>query len=127
MGKWSAENSGMGVVRSIAKNFAKDENRKKRIWSEAHEVWGYYMEGAVTDADDFLFWCIVCIGDRVDMSSFGLGRAGEFGTVISVERETRDDVLVWAMKILGCNGKIVEMFIREQQIFKSGWNLMSSL
>lgn len=126
MGKWSAENSGMSVARSVAKDFVKNEKRKKRIWSDAHEAWGYYMSDAVSDEDDCLLWCLVCIGDRINMHSFGFGKAGEFGTVISVDRMEVNDMLVWSMKILKPNGRMVEMHIKEQQIFKSGWNMIST-
>ena len=125
MGRWTNENSGMNVVRAIAKDVIKNESKKKRIWSEAYAAWGYYMQDDVSDEDDYLIWCSIDVGDRIDMNSFGFSPPGEFGTVISLRRETPDDVPVWFMKILRPDGKIVELRMKEQEIFKIGWRAIS--
>ena len=64
MGRWTAESTGMAVLRPIAKEHLKKHNVKSRVWSDELGSWGLFSKDA-NDLDEFIIWCSLEPGDRL--------------------------------------------------------------
>lgn len=124
MGKYTAESTGMAVLRPIAtEKLQKCPDKKKRIWSEELEAWGFFVSEEVTQQDMFLLWCSVSPGDRL-VFKLDEEKEPQISTVVGVWRETEIDKSSWIYRLIDQSGRIVRISIDESELFKQASKLM---
>lgn len=116
MGRYTAESTGMAVLKPIvAEQMRKNPTRKKRVWSDEYESWGFF-EGDATMLDELLLWCSISPGDRITLDHPGLIK--NFFTVVDIKRDTevRESPL-WIFKLLGPNSSFLDVKVKEKELF----------
>ena len=118
MSKWSKENEGMDLLKSVAREVLKNDSIKKRIWSDQIESWGYFDKKL--PHDDFLIWCGSSVGDR-----FCLGQATDFHlvwTILSNEKSLDPNRQTRIIRLLDNQCKIFEFEIEESYLYRTAWS-----
>jgi hypothetical protein len=121
MGRWTKESHGFSILRPIAEKLLLDSQKKKRIWSEKYEAWGFYCDDS-TQEDEFLFWSLIEVGDRVHLQST-IGHDCEssgIALIIDIKKDAGDGLFRKA-KLLLNTGRLIELSIEENKVFKWAW------
>ena len=122
MNGWAREESGMELLRPLAKKLLNESGRKDRVWSDHFEAWGFFGERRES-FDEFLFWCNAQVGDR-----FVVGPKSDpwsFWVILSIFKDPDPKRLFWKMNMLTTEGKTVEFEIQESVLYQSGWNAIN--
>ncbi len=117
------EQSGMDLLRPLAKKLLNENGNKDRVWSDRFEAWGFFAARRER-LDEFLFWCNAEVGDR-----FVVGSKSSPWTVwviLSIFKDPNPKRLCWKMNMLTTQGKTVEFEIQESILFQSGWNSINA-
>lgn len=123
MGRYTAESTGMDVLRPIAvQQLKKDLTKKKRIWSEELEAWGFFASEEVTQQDMFLLWCSVSPGDRL-VFKLDEEKEPQVSTVVGIWRESEFDKPVWIYRLIDQSGRLVRISIDENELFRQAFKL----
>lgn len=112
MGRWTAESTGMDVLRPIACNLLKNKVMKDRVWSDSLYAWGFFADSP-TQIDEFIVWCSVTPGDRIRLDH------GDVCTVIGVWKEKSKNAPLWSIKMINQEGRIVSVEVAEHDLFHS--------
>jgi len=118
MGRYTAESTGMDVMRPIAAQQLRDPQNKARVWSNNIEAWGWFSSDGPTEIDEFLVWCSISPGDRILISISNL--KSEVCVVVGVWKEEYS----WIFRLINQTGRIVDISIQEQCLFKSAWKFI---
>ena len=111
------ESTGMSVLRPIA-NQRIDEQKRKRIWCEKIEAWGFFSNEDPTEEDIFLLCCNISIGDRVYVTN---EKEGTIFILVGIWKQTSNNIPVWTYRLLGPNGYYFDLNILESRLFKQAW------
>ena len=111
------ESTGMSVLRPIA-NQRIDEQKRKRIWCEKTEAWGFFSNEDPTEEDIFLLCCNISIGDRVYVTN---EKEGTIFILVGIWKQTSNNIPVWTYRLLGPNGYYFDLNILESRLFKQAW------
>ena len=123
MGRYTAESAGMGVLRPIAHDqLKKDPTKKKRIWSDELEAWGFFAEGEITKNDIFLLWCSITPGDRLAFKLDGENNR-QVSTVVGIWQEANSEKSSWIFRLIDQAGRIVKISVDESELFRQAWKL----
>jgi hypothetical protein len=120
MGKWTKESHGFSILKPIADKILSCPEKKSRVWSDAYEAWGFYAD-ETSHEDEFIFWSVLCIGDRVHLGS-SLGHsceADDIALVVDIEKDPTTSLR--KAKLLLSTGRLVELRVEEGKIFKWAW------
>ncbi len=127
MGRWSLESTGMDVLRPIAiEQLRKDPSKKKRVWSDELEAWGFFVyENEITyQRDMFLLWCSIAPGDRLILNLNPTeGKELQISTVVGVWRADDVDKPSWAFRLIDQFGRLVRIDVDENELFRQAFNL----
>jgi hypothetical protein len=119
MGKWTKESHGFSMLRSMAEKLLTNPKKKSRIWSDAYGAWGFFEEKS--QEDEFLFWTIIGIGDRIHLGSFGF----EKDTIaIVIDIWDSNDAKKY-IKLMLNDGKLIQLSIEEGRMFRLAWQFIS--
>jgi len=122
MGRYTAESSGMDVLRPLAaEELQKNSFKKKRIWSEELEAWGFFVE-EVTQHDMFLLWCSVSPGDRL-VFKLDKEKAPQMSTVVGVWKESDAHKSAWIYRLIDQTGRLVKISVDENDLFRQALKL----
>jgi hypothetical protein len=114
MGRWTAETHGVDVLRVAARKLLSHPGIKPRVWSDTLCAWGFY-DKTVTEDDEFLFWTMIDVGDRICLSTI---ENHDIATVVKVfqdkEKATRNLLLLLS------SGRVVTTSIEEGKLFRCG-------
>lgn len=115
MGRYTAESTGMKVLRPMAAACLNNPSCKNKVWSDAYESWGFFGEDA-TMFDEFVLWCSIRPGDRITLDPPKLIK--EFFTVVDIKRdiEVRESP-IWIFKLLGPNSSFLDVKVKEKELF----------
>jgi len=113
----------MKVLRPIAQErLKKSPDKKKRIWSDSLEAWGFFAAGGVTDDDEFLLWCSVSPGDRLAIR-FENEASSKISTVVGIWREVGyDGNAQWVYRLFDESGRLLHVNVDERKFFQQAWN-----
>jgi len=106
------------MLKPMAEKLLRNPKKKERVWSELYGAWGFYKD--VTPEDEFIFWSVIDIGDRVNLASFGFD-AGEVGLVVDIDRAKDAKRRI---KLLLNSCRMIELSIDEGRIFRLGWKFI---
>jgi hypothetical protein len=117
MGRYTAESTGMDVLRPIAaEQLKKYPSKKTRIWSDKLEAWGFFAEDEITKNDIFLLWCSASPGDRL-VFKLDEESNSQVSTIVGVWREVISDVPSWVFRLIDQSGRLVCVTINESELF----------
>jgi len=107
------------MLRSMAEKLLTNPKKKSRIWSDAYGAWGFFEEKS--QEDEFLFWTIIGIGDRIHLGSFGF----EKDTIaIVIDIWDSNDAKKY-IKLMLNDGKLIQLSIEEGRMFRLAWQFIS--
>lgn len=113
------ESTGMSVLRPLALERLKDPEKKKRVWSEKMECWGYFAEELFNQEDTFMLYCGMTIGDRICISNQSGHR--QICTIVGIWKEKNDSTPVWKYRLLLPDGIYFDLSVKESALFKEAW------
>ncbi len=117
----------MDVLRPIAiEQLRKDPSKKKRVWSDELEAWGFFVyENEITyQRDMFLLWCSIAPGDRLILNLNPTeGKELQISTVVGVWRADDVDKPSWAFRLIDQFGRLVRIDVDENELFRQAFNL----
>lgn len=114
------ESTGMSVLKPIALERLNDPQKKKRVWSDELECWGFFAEDIFSEEDKFLLYCGMTIGDRICVSSSNGNRV--ICTIVGVWKEKDDNnAAVWKCRLLRPDGMYFDLSVKESILFKEAW------
>jgi hypothetical protein len=120
MGRYTAESTGMNILRPIAQEkLRKDASKKKRIWSDDLEAWGFFAIDEVTKQDIFLLWCSAAPGDRLIVNDDQGNK--KMTTIVGVWKNTIEGINWWIFKLIDQFGVILDLKIKENELFMQAW------
>lgn len=123
MGRYTAESTGMDVLRPLAAGeLQKNPFKKKRIWSEELEAWGFFAEEEVTQHDMFLLWCSISPGDRL-VFKLDEEKEPQVSTVVGVWKESDRGKSSWIYRLIDQTGRLVRISVDENELFRQGLRL----
>jgi len=121
MGRWTAESTGMSVLRPIALKQLKDPEKKSRIWSSELEAWGFFSKEGPSKRDAFLLWCSISPGDRIMLDFFG---HHDVHTVIGIWQKKSIGASRWTFKMINSAGAVNDFDVEEGELFRQAWGLL---
>ena len=124
MGRYTAESTGMEVLRPIAQQqLKKSPEKKKRIWSENLEAWGFFAEDEITKNDVFLLWCSVSPGDRL-VFKLDEEKEPQVSTIVGIWKEPDTPEPTWTYRLIDQTGRLVRISVNENELFREGWKIL---
>ena len=124
MGKYTAESSGIDVLRSTAAQvLAQNQEKKKRIWSQEIEAWGFFSLEEITKEDTFLLICSVTPGDRLAYK-FDASMQPQIATVVGIWRQLEEkDIPVWVCQLIDPKEGLIHISVEEKELFYQAWKM----
>ena len=113
------ESTGMLVLRPLALERLKNSEKKKRVWSDELECWGFFGESTFSEEDSFLLYCGLTIGDRICITGQNGGR--KICTIVGIWKEKVDEVPYWKYRLLQPEGSYFDLSVKEVNLFRQAW------
>jgi hypothetical protein len=113
------ESIGMSVLKPLAIERLKNQEKKKRVWSEKMECWGFFADDSFSNEDSFLLYCGINLGDRICVTSSNGSR--KICVVVKIWREKIREAPIWKYRILPSDGAYFDLSIKESILFKEAW------
>ena len=114
MGRYTAESTGMDVLRPIAaQQLKRNPEKKKRVWSEDLEAWGFFAEDEVTKNDVFLLWCSVTPGDRLVLK-LDEENEPQVSTIVGIWKEPNTQEATWTYRLIDQLGRLAKIDVNEK-------------
>lgn len=125
MGRWTSESSGLNVMQRLASEKIKDPQVRNRIWCPTTESWGFFHDDEkepMTEIDEFLIWCSIKQGDRMQVYDENLGKT--YAVILRVWEERVEEISYVKLSLVDYRCVPFEMWREESKLFAIAWKLL---